>query len=161
MPDLTHETIRIEIASAPADFAAGARLISEYRREFYEVLCLQNIDVELQELALRYSPPNSQFFLLKEAETALACAILKRFSVEMVELKRMYIKSETRGKGYSKLLMDQVIQTARDLGFRRMVLDTVPIMSTAIQLYEKYGFQRREAYYESPLEDVLFYELIL
>lgn len=153
--------ITIHIASSPADFAAGARLISDYRREFYEVLCLQNIDLELQELALRYSPPNSQFFLLKESETVLACAILKRFSEEMVELKRMYIKSEARGKGYSNLLMNQVIQTARDLGFRRMVLDTVPIMSTAIQLYEKYGFQQREAYYESPLENVLFYELFL
>lgn len=161
MPNLTNPTVSIQLASSPADFAAGAALISEYRREFYEVLCLQNIDLELQELAQRYSPPNSQFFLLKEAETVLACAILKRFSEDAVELKRMYIKAEARGKGFSKLLMEHAIQTARNLGFRRIVLDTVPVMNTAIQLYEKYGFQRREAYYDSPLNEALFYELIL
>lgn len=42
-----------------------------------------------------------------------------------------------------------------------MLLDTEPVMATAIQLYEKYGFQRRDAYYNSPLPNVLYYELIL
>lgn len=159
MPDARQ--IKIEIASSPADFAAGAALISEYREEFYEILRLQNIDQELQELEQRYSPPNSQFFLLKEAESVLASAILKRFSEDAVELKRMYLKSEARGKGYGKLLLAHCIQKAKDLGFQRMVLDTEPVMTDAIKLYEKFGFQRRDAYYASPLPNVLYYELIL
>ncbi|MFN7120055.1 MAG: hypothetical protein ACK4TA_24905 [Saprospiraceae bacterium] len=83
--------VTIATALSPADFAAGAALISEYRQEFYDVLCLQNIDQELQELPQRYSLPHSHFFLLKEGETPVACAILKRFSADAVELKRMYI----------------------------------------------------------------------
>ncbi len=161
MPDLSHETIRIEIASSPADFAAGAALILEYRSEFYDILRLQNIDKELQELEERYSPPNSRFFLLKEQNKAVACAILKRFSEEAVELKRMFITPEARGKGYGRALLKHTIQNAKDLGFRRMVLDTEPVMASAIQLYEKYGFQKRDAYYNSPLPNVIFYELQL
>lgn len=161
MSEVRNQTLKITIASSPADFAAGAALISEYREEFYEILRLQNIDEELLELQQRYGPPNSRFFLLKEAETVVACAILKRLSEDAVELKRMFLKLEARGKGYGKLLLEHAIQTAKDLGFRRMVLDTEPIMSTAIQLYEKFGFQRRDAYYDSPLPNVLYYELIL
>jgi GNAT superfamily N-acetyltransferase len=163
MPDArrTPSTITIEIASSPADFAAGAELIAAYRKEFYEVLCLQNIDQELLELELRYSPPDSRFFLLKEAEKIVGCAILKRLSEEAVELKRMYLQAEARGRGYSKLLLQHCIQTARDLGFRRMLLDTEPVMATAIQLYERFGFQRCEPYYNSPLPNGLFYELVL
>lgn len=159
MPDA--RPVKITIASSPVDFAAGAALILEYRAEFYEILRLQNIDEELRELQHRYSPPNSCFFLLKEAETVVACAILKRFSEDAVELKRMYLKPEARGKGYGKRLLQHAIQTAKELGFRRMVLDTEPIMATAIELYEKFGFQRCDAYYASPLPNVLYYELQL
>lgn len=156
-----NQNVTIQVASSPADFAAGAGLILEYAAEFHEVLRLQNIAQEVAELEQRYSLPKAQFFLLKEGETVLACAILKRFSEDAVELKRMYLKPEGRGKGYGNLLMQHAIQTARDLGFRRMLLDTEPVMATAIQLYEKYGFQKRDAYYESPLANVIFYELVL
>ncbi len=159
MPDV--KTIQIVIASSPADFAVGAALILEYASEFHEVLRLQNITKEVTELEQRYSAPKAQFFLLKEGEMVLACAILKRFSEDAVELKRMYPKPEGRGKGYGNLLMQHAIQTARDLGFRRMLLDTEPVMESAIQLYEKIGFQQCDAYYESPLQNVLFYELVL
>lgn len=151
--------IKIITASSPVDFAAGAALISSYAQEFYDILCLQNINQELQELSQRYSPPSSQFFLLKEAESPVACVILKRFSADAVELKRMYIKKEARGRSYSKLLLNHAIEVAKNLGYRRMLLDTVPAMTTAIQLYEKFGFQRRDAYYDSPLSDAFFYEL--
>lgn len=159
MPDIRQTTITI--ASSPADFAAGAALISEYRKEFYEILCLQNIDQELEELPQRYSASNSRFFLLYEQENVVACAILKRFSGDAVELKRMFLKSEVRGKGYGKLLLEHCIQNAKELGYRRILLDTEPVMASAIRLYEKFGFQRRDAYYNSPLPNVLFYELQL
>lgn len=161
MPDSSYPTVTIQTASSPADFAAGAALILEYRSEFYDILRLQNIDLELQELEKRYSPPHSRFFLLKELDQVVACAILKRFSEEAVELKRMFITSKARSKGHGKLLLEHAIQNAKNLGFRRIVLDTEPVMASAIQLYEKYGFRRCAAYYDSPLPNVLYYELSL
>ena len=60
----------------------------------------------------------------------------------------------------AKLLMDVVLAQARQLGYQEMLLDTLDSMTTARRLYERYGFEEIESYYES-CEGAVFYKLKL
>ena len=51
----------------------------------------------------------------------------------------MYVKSEFRGKGYSKLLNDAIIEEARNLGYSKIYLKT-----DLVNYYEKFGFNYLE-----------------
>jgi ribosomal protein S18 acetylase RimI-like enzyme len=76
------------------------------------------------------------------------------------ELKRLYLAPETRGMGLSKPLMEVAISHARKLGYKEMLLDTLRNMTTARKIYEGYGFEEVDSYYENP-NDAVFYRLKL
>lgn len=51
----------------------------------------------------------------------------------------MYVKNEFRGKGYSKLLNDAIINEARNLGYSKIYLKT-----DLVNYYEKFGAKYME-----------------
>ena len=63
------------------------------------------------------------------------------------ELVKLYLSSAARGKGLGKGLIEQCFVTARELGYTKMYLETMPELSTAVGLYEKLGFN----YLQGPL----------
>jgi putative acetyltransferase len=58
-----------------------------------------------------------------------------------IELRKMYLKSATRGRGIGKQLIERALAFARQRGFRRVELETSSKLVEAIGLYKKYGFQ--------------------
>lgn len=56
------------------------------------------------------------------------------------ELRKMYLKTNCRGRGYGKRLLKHAIARATELGFVRMELQTARVLEEAIGLYEKFGF---------------------
>ena len=58
-----------------------------------------------------------------------------------VELVKMYISSSYRGKGIGKQLMKKCIEHAKMLGYKKIYLETLPELSTAVLAYEKLGFE--------------------
>ncbi|MEZ5965130.1 MAG: helix-turn-helix domain-containing GNAT family N-acetyltransferase [Planctomycetota bacterium] len=59
-------------------------------------------------------------------------------------LKKMYLLLEGRGLGLGHALLETVLQTARELGYRRCYLETLGHMSDARRLYERNGFEARD-----------------
>lgn len=57
------------------------------------------------------------------------------------ELVKFYIKSEYRGKGLGRMLMYKSIESARELGYRQIYLESMPELGKAISMYEKAGFR--------------------
>lgn len=70
----------------------------------------------------------------------VGCAGLKRYSETDAEVKRLWVEPAYRGKRIASALMDQIEEKARDLCFRRVVLQTRPIMPDAVALYTKRGY---------------------
>ncbi|MEO8209006.1 MAG: GNAT family N-acetyltransferase [bacterium] len=58
------------------------------------------------------------------------------------ELVKFYLESKARGKGLGKLLMLQCIQSAREMEYERLYLESLPQFSKAVSMYEKFGFER-------------------
>lgn len=56
------------------------------------------------------------------------------------ELVKMYLSPKARGKGIAKLLMTASLEAAKNAGFKKIYLETMPELKNAIPLYEKTGF---------------------
>ncbi|MFK7809818.1 MAG: GNAT family N-acetyltransferase [Saprospiraceae bacterium] len=76
-----------------------------------------------------------------EKEQPLACGAIKQFDEESMEVKRMYVTPEARGKGLaSKLLLDLELW-AKSLGYKKCVLETGTLQKAAIGLYQNRGYK--------------------
>ncbi len=63
------------------------------------------------------------------------------------ELVKLYVSKMYRGQGAGKLLLQQCVEKAEELGYKKMYLETMPELKSAIPLYEKNGFR----YLKGPL----------
>ena len=58
------------------------------------------------------------------------------------ELVKLYLKSEARGTGLGKQLMEKSMQWAKDNGYSQVYLESMPELAKAVSIYEKVGFKR-------------------
>lgn len=57
------------------------------------------------------------------------------------ELVKMYLLPEARGLGLGKRLIESCMEKAREMGYRKMYLETMPELKNAVKVYEKMGFE--------------------
>jgi putative acetyltransferase len=56
------------------------------------------------------------------------------------ELAKFYLVKEARGKGVGKKLMQCCFQSAKEMGYKKLYIESLPEFSQAVAMYEKYGF---------------------
>lgn len=139
------------------DFAAAATLITEYVAALGIDLRFQNFDDEIRNLRKVYGPPTGCLLLANDGTRYAGCVALRRFDDTAGEMKRLYVRQAHRKSGVGRILVETMIRKARELGYKRIVLDTLPDMSAALSLYRSLGFQETEPYYENPLKDARRY----
>lgn len=153
-------------ASGEAQVAQARSLFREYADAMPGIdLCFQNFETELRELPGAYAPPTGRLLLAlvdEGADEELAgCVALRPRDAETCEMKRLYVRPGFRGRRLGLELAQAVIREAREIGYKRMLLDTLPIMGDAIKLYRSLGFKEIEPYYHNPVAGALFMELEL
>ena len=57
------------------------------------------------------------------------------------ELVKFYLAAEYRGKGIGRMLMYKSIESAKDMGYKQVYLESMPELGKAISMYEKAGFR--------------------
>lgn len=109
-------------------------------------------EAELAGLPGSYGPPDGVLLLAGEAGISVGCVGAQRLDEESCEMKRLFVAPVARGSGAGRALAEAVIARARDLGYRRMYLDTSVRQTEAIGLYRSLGFVDAPAYHEVPEE---------
>ncbi|WP_374445476.1 GNAT family N-acetyltransferase [Epilithonimonas sp.] len=74
-------------------------------------------------------------------EEAVACGAVKALDSESMEVKRMFTLPEKRGKGLASLILKELEIWAKELGYRKTVLETGKRQTEAVALYNKCGYK--------------------
>lgn len=147
---------------ADEDISHASELFREYAAWLGVNLCFQNFEKELAQLPGEYAPPTGRLFLAIDNEQVAGCVALRKIAAGTGEMKRLYVRPEFRGKGLGRTLTEAIIEAAREVGFMRLRLDTLPgKMDQAIAMYRSLGFRNIEKYYDNPYAAAAYMELVL
>lgn len=72
---------------------------------------------------------------------AIGCGAFKKYDEKTVEIKRMFVREENRGKGAAVEILTELEKWASESGFEFAVLETGKKQPEAIRLYEKSGYK--------------------
>jgi putative acetyltransferase len=149
-------------AESPEQIAAIRELFLEYAQSLGFSLCFQSFDKELAELPRDYAPPEGRLLLATYEGAPAGCVALHKLDPEICEMKRLYVRPQFRGKGLGRALAERIIADARQIGYKRLRLDTVePKMQAAVAMYRQLGLREIAPYRENPLAGALYMELVI
>ncbi|WP_226082654.1 GNAT family N-acetyltransferase [Mycetocola spongiae] len=133
---------------SPADPAAS-ELLDEYFAERAEGFPGGGYLVNRPDPA-RFLPPRGAFILLVEGQRVLGCGGVRDLGAGSFEIKHVYLRPETRGRGLGRELLGRLEHEARALGATGLVLDTNASLAAAGGLYRASGYAEIKPYNDNP-----------
>ncbi len=96
--------------------------------------------------------------LAYENEQAVGCGAIKEYDADTMEVKRMFVPLEKRGKGIASGVLKELERWAKELGYQTCILETGMKQPEAIALYQKnnYGIIRNYGQYANVASSVCF-----
>jgi putative acetyltransferase len=149
--------VRMIEARSAQEIATVRSLFEEYWQSFGFTPCFQGFAGEVASLPGKYIALG---ILQVDGDTA-GCVALRPFDEIRAEFKRLYVRPAYRGRGLGQTLLDWIIGRARALGYRELVADTMPVMTTALAMYERAGFERTDPYSADPTPGAVYLRLRL
>ena len=153
-----------------ADLAVVKSLFTNYHVSLPIDISYQNYQDEFVGLPGKYVASQGGALLVAEQHGSVAqptslplpltlgCVALRRIDGTMCEMKRLYVQPAARGLHVGRALVQAIVEEARRLNYLRMRLDTLPSMTAAIALYKHFGFYEIPKYYDTPIEETVFFE---
>jgi GNAT superfamily N-acetyltransferase len=116
-------------------------------------------EAELAGLPGKFARPTGDLLVADDDGAVVGCVAMKGLDSTTCEMKRLFVQQSAHGTGAGRALAEAIIDSARQAGYRRMVLDTGPLQHEAQGLYRSLGFNNIEPYYDvaSPLREWLVY----
>ena len=131
---------------SPADDAALARIVRDnLRAHALDVPGTAYFDPELDDLSAFYGaePERRAYFVAADEQgRTLGGAGLAEFPQipDCAEVQKLYLTDEAKGRGVGRALMQLVEAQARQLGYRKLYLETHSNLKIALHLYETAGY---------------------
>lgn len=122
------------------DGTAVYHLVERVLREYELEMDPEGTDKDISDIPRFYIIRGGTFRVLTAGHKVVGCYGLYRINDFCCELRKMYLLRQYRGIGMGRKLMDNALDTARELGFREMVLETSTRLKEARVLYDRYGF---------------------
>lgn len=132
-------------------------LFREYADSLGVDLSFQGFEEELEALPGGYDA----VLVATAGGVPAGCVGVRPLEDGACEMKRLYLRPAARGTGLGRALAEAAVARARDLGYTRMRLDTLPAMTEAQALYRSLGFVEIEPYRHNPVAGTAFLELQL
>lgn len=160
--------MEIKLVPAYSYKAEVKQLFTEYTsaliegdKGFREYLAIQNYDEEVEHLEAKYGMPRGRLYIVFCGDELAGCVGLKKIDRESCEMKRLYVRPNFRGKHIGDVLVQKIIGDAKEIGYKYMLLDTLPFLQSAIHLYKKHGFYEIDRYNDSPMDTSIYMKLDL
>jgi len=126
-----------------------ATLIREVMTEFGAVGEGYSInDPEVDDMFGNYRDELHRFYVIEFDGKVVGCsgiAPLKGGGRLTCELRKMFFRPVTRGRGLGKRLLITLLDDAKKFGYKKCYLETLTRMESAIALYEQHGFERLDS----------------
>ncbi|WP_298315407.1 GNAT family N-acetyltransferase [uncultured Aquimarina sp.] len=134
---------------APADNKALAQVLRDVLIE----MGVPKVGTAYEDEALdmmyeTYDAPRKKYYVVEDNGRIIGGAgigQLENESSEICELQKMYFLPEARGKGLGSQMMNKCLEFAKEQGFTKCYLETMPYMEDARKLYGKVGFTSLDA----------------
>jgi putative acetyltransferase len=75
-----------------------------------------------------------------EEGAAVGCGAIKEYEENVMEVKRMFVPLEKRGKGIASIVLGELENWAKELGYQKCILETGKKQPEAIRLYQKNNY---------------------
>ncbi len=101
-------------------------------------------DSQLDFMFETYNKPKAIYFVVEENRKIIGGAGVSQLDNSednICELQKMYFLQEARGKGIGFEMIQKCLQKAKDFGYEKCYLETLPEMLNAQKLYKKVGFE--------------------
>ncbi|MFM0731701.1 GNAT family N-acetyltransferase [Paraburkholderia sediminicola] len=146
----------------PARFPEQLEVVRAIFREYADSLGIdlgfQNFESELAELPGKFAAPRGRVLLALNNQNVVGCVAMRPLDELTCEMKRLYIRPAGRGQQIGRQLAALICRMARESGYTRIRLDTLPDMQAAQQLYASLGFEPIPAYVFNPIAGTIFME---
>jgi putative acetyltransferase len=126
----------IEIVPEPFDSPDSLALREELAHELSE-----RYGADLEPGVKPTADDVAAWVVAREDGRPLGCGALRSLGEPVVEIKRMYVRPEARGRGIGAAILGVLEQQAIDLGFRVVRLETGPLQPEALRLYARAGYR--------------------
>jgi len=153
--------VSITEVTQPSELETARSLFQEYAACLGDDVCLQGFGKELAGLPGQYARPHGRLLLASVDDQMAGCVALRRLEPEVCEMKRLYVRPEYRGLGVGRELTQTITTESRAAGYRRLRLDTLPSMMSALALYRRLGFREIPPYGDNRAEGAVYLELQL
>jgi len=127
------------------DSDVGAPLVRAQWRELLERYGVPDADPDDLH-ADHLAPPHGVFVIAWVDGVAVSCGGVRRYDETTGEIKRMFTVPESRRRGVSRVVLEELEARARAIGYTRLVLETGVRQPEAISLYESAGYDAIEPY---------------
>ncbi|MFX0556817.1 GNAT family N-acetyltransferase [Maribacter sp. CXY002] len=105
-------------------------------------------DKALDHMFENYDVPKATYFVVEQDGQIIGCAgvaQLDNYQGNVCELQKMYFLEEARGRGLGAKMIQICLDKAKEFGFEKCYLETMPYMTDAQKLYKKSGFKYIDA----------------
>ena len=151
----------IRHAIFPDDTASVLSIWREFIANSPVNLDYQRNDADLMSLPGKYAPPEGCVLLADRDGKIEGCVAFRKVSVEICEMKRLYVRPHARGSGLGHDLVSRLIAEARLAGYREIRLDVMEKSISARRLYAAFHFVAAEPVSFNPVPGASFLGLHL
>jgi GNAT superfamily N-acetyltransferase len=131
----------ISIRRVPGDDPAAVAMLAAMEAEVAAQLGPMTPDRTSTVAPGEMVPPDGVFVVVEADGRPVAGGGIRRLGDDVAEIKRMFVVPEARGSGHGRRLLDALEAAARDLGYRRVRLDTAAPMEVALSMYRRAGYR--------------------
>jgi ribosomal protein S18 acetylase RimI-like enzyme len=145
-------------ARFPEDLDVVRAMFREYAESLAIDLSFQDFESEVANLPGKFAAPHGRVLLARNNGQVIGCIAMRPLNGAACEMKRLYIRPSGRGQQVGKQLAAMICQIAKEAGYARIRLDTLPGMQAAQRLYASLGFKPIAAYVFNPVAGAIFME---